>query len=294
MKKAVFFAVAISVILTSVVGFSAGPRFKDNRDGSVTDDMTGLVWEKNTDGRKKTWAQSASYCQNLRKGGLRWRLPRIDELETIVALERKGFLMDPVFSQQDPAFTKAGGDIHFWSSTGQEYDGRLDDYVWIAEVKEGGISYVSKKPDGSIPSYVKCIAGPEKWPLGRADDYIPLNREILRDQGNGSMWQTASSSKGLNWLQAEQYCRKSRTGGFSDWRLPEYFELQMLIHYSKKVNNKYLGEIAVTGDSDSQDFWTKTNDMNKPNQAWSINTLGFVSSSSKGEEMNVRCVRFSR
>ena len=70
---------------------SAG--FTDNGDGTVTDNLTGLVWLKNANcGETKTWINALTYCNDLASGdcGLTddssagdWRLPNINELRSL-------------------------------------------------------------------------------------------------------------------------------------------------------------------------------------------------------------------
>ncbi len=48
------------------------------------DPATGLTWASADNGRSVSVAQAASYCSGLNRGGLRnWRLPAIDELQTL-------------------------------------------------------------------------------------------------------------------------------------------------------------------------------------------------------------------
>jgi quinol monooxygenase YgiN len=70
------------------------PRFTDNGDGTVTDNMTGLVWLKNANPfGLRTWEQALKDCNSLSSGsyGLSdgskpgvWRLPNIREIESLV------------------------------------------------------------------------------------------------------------------------------------------------------------------------------------------------------------------
>jgi len=70
------------------------PRFADNNDGTVTDNMTGLVWLKNANPfGLRTWAQGLALCNSLESGvyGLTdgshagdWRMPNIREAESVV------------------------------------------------------------------------------------------------------------------------------------------------------------------------------------------------------------------
>jgi hypothetical protein len=71
------------------------PRFTDNSNGTVTDNLTGLIWLKNAScsGYQYSWAQALSYANTLTSGacGLTdgsaagdWRLPNRKELESLV------------------------------------------------------------------------------------------------------------------------------------------------------------------------------------------------------------------
>jgi len=61
------------------------PDLTDNGDGTVTDNVTGLMWEKKTDDEGAqdkdtvyTWKDALSYCENLYAGDyVDWRLPNV-------------------------------------------------------------------------------------------------------------------------------------------------------------------------------------------------------------------------
>ena len=73
------------------------PRFTDNGDGTVTDNLTGLIWLKDANCfGSRTWSQALSDCNGLASGqcGLTdgsnagdWRLPNRFELESLLDLE---------------------------------------------------------------------------------------------------------------------------------------------------------------------------------------------------------------
>ena len=99
------------------------PRFTDNGDGTVTDNLTSLIWLKNASAfGQQTWAAALLTCNNLAAGtaGLsdgstagQWRLPNVKELQSLID-----------FSNVNPAlptgyatyFTGAKGS-YYWSST---------------------------------------------------------------------------------------------------------------------------------------------------------------------------------
>ena len=70
------------------------PRFTDNGDGTVTDNLTKLIWLKNANcSGQKTWQQALSYCNTLASGLCSltdgsvagdWRLPNRKELFSLI------------------------------------------------------------------------------------------------------------------------------------------------------------------------------------------------------------------
>ena len=70
------------------------PRFTDNGNGTVTDNLTGLIWLKNADcDGVKTWGEALGDCNTLANGtcGLMdgsvaydWRLPNLKELQSLI------------------------------------------------------------------------------------------------------------------------------------------------------------------------------------------------------------------
>lgn len=83
-------------------------RFVDNGDGTVSDNCTELMWQKNTadvngDGQltdqdRVNWCDALAYCETLSFAGHDdWRLPNVRELQSIVYYERFSPTIDPVF-----------------------------------------------------------------------------------------------------------------------------------------------------------------------------------------------------
>jgi hypothetical protein len=63
------------------------PFFIDNGNGTVTDTITGLIWQK-SDGGEMTIENATTYCSNLILGSeTDWRLPNAHELFSIMNLQ---------------------------------------------------------------------------------------------------------------------------------------------------------------------------------------------------------------
>src|SRR5262249_26598793 len=106
-------------------GCPSDGRFADNGDGTVTDNCTGLMWQKDTadvtaDGEIDItdgldWCDALKYCEESSLAGHDdWRLPNVRELGSIVDYGRFAPSIDPVF-QAVPAW--------YWSSTSGAADG---------------------------------------------------------------------------------------------------------------------------------------------------------------------------
>jgi hypothetical protein len=86
-------------------------EFVDNGDGTATDNVTGLTWQKDQYPASE-WETALNYCENLQLDGHNdWRLPNIRELESIR-------IQNANYCSWDTAIF--GGDCYlvgYWSST---------------------------------------------------------------------------------------------------------------------------------------------------------------------------------
>lgn len=85
--------------------------FVDNGDGTVTDNITGLIWQQADDGVARRWEDALSYCENLTLAGSSdWRLPDIKELESIVDYTTEWPAIDTTYFPTTQS-------LDYWSST---------------------------------------------------------------------------------------------------------------------------------------------------------------------------------
>jgi Protein of unknown function (DUF1566) len=132
------------------------PRFTDNGNGTVTDNLTGLIWLQNANCfGLQTWADALTVVHNLASGscGLSdgsqtsdWRLPNVRELESLI-----NFAYYPALPAGHPFSNMA---YTYWSSTsmaGSPYD------AWYVSLLDGRALYEHKEAD----VWVWPIRGPE-------------------------------------------------------------------------------------------------------------------------------------
>lgn len=93
MKKAFIFLVII--LISAGVALAGEKRFIKNKDGTVTDTKTGLIWTRNANiaGKGMNWHEAMDFISELNQkaylGYNDWRLPEIEELETLTE-QREG------------------------------------------------------------------------------------------------------------------------------------------------------------------------------------------------------------
>lgn len=77
-------------VIAAIVSVAAGQRFVENKDGTVKDTKTGLVWTRdaNIAGKGMIWPDALAFVNGLNKeaylGRKDWRLPKIAELASLV------------------------------------------------------------------------------------------------------------------------------------------------------------------------------------------------------------------
>ncbi|MDL1984613.1 MAG: DUF1566 domain-containing protein [Deltaproteobacteria bacterium] len=150
------------------------PRFTDNGDGTVTDNLTRLIWLKNANcfgGR--TWYEALSDANqladescDLTDGSVPgdWRLPNVKEMMSLIH-----------YGYGFPSLSNAEG-------TGQWSEGNAfsrvmdDDYYWSSttDALEPGIAYVPHFSRGLVRRSYKATNVRYVWPVrgGRTFDSI--------------------------------------------------------------------------------------------------------------------------
>jgi hypothetical protein len=139
---------------------SPTPRFTDNGNGTVTDNLTGLIWMKNANAfGEKTWDQAVIVAKNLKTGddgtGLTdgskagdWRLPNLREFQSLIDYGR----MNPALPDNHP-FTGVQA-WYYWTSTTYASDTTL---AWDMGIGISGQTQGFQKVNGD--DYVWCVRG---------------------------------------------------------------------------------------------------------------------------------------
>lgn len=119
------------------------PRFTDNGNGTVNDNLTGLIWLKTANGfGLRNWATAFTDCATLNSGerGLTdgsvegdWRLPNVKELQSLIDFGRN----NPALPSGHPFTDVLYSSLSYWSSSTCAPN---TDYAWFVSMGDGGVS----------------------------------------------------------------------------------------------------------------------------------------------------------
>ena len=172
MKKILIFCAVILLWPKLVLG-----EFINNGNSTVTDTITGLMWEVKTDdggSRDKDnthdWEGALSYCENLTLVGYNdWRLPDRNELQSLVDYTQYGPCIDTIYFPNTVS-------SNYWSST--TYAGNTFS-AWGVSFSDGGVGNRSK----SGGNYVRAVRGGQCGSFGL---FVPLLDQRDYDQTIGT------------------------------------------------------------------------------------------------------------
>lgn len=226
------------------------PHYTDNRDGTITDNVTGLVWQKSF--LVMTYREAVQKAHTFSLSGKQdWRLPSIKELYSLAlfsGVDASGRRMAGV-----PPGAKPFIDRVFDFQYGANGERPIDTQILSSTIYRGRTMGRQKTvfgfnaADGRIKGYpifdprqrsgkrftVRFVRGNKKYGRNRLHD----NQDgTISDLATGLMWEKSDSGKGMNWQDALAWVAQKNAKthlGYKDWRLPDTKELHSIVDYSR-------------------------------------------------------------
>lgn len=277
------------------------PSYTKNSNGTVSDNVTGLVWTQTTDlngdGKvdaqdKLSYQEALDYAQNLSLGGYDdWRLPTIKELYSLI-----------LFDGQDPSGLNQSGTVqlipfldarYFEMNAGDVKSGeRLIDSQFVSSTKyvsttmnkdetvfgvnfiDGRIKgYGIESPRGGDKTfYVLAVRGNPDYGVNK---FVDNGNGTVTDQATSLIWQQGDSQTQMDFPSALAYCERLDFAERSDWRLPNVKELQSIVDYSRSpatANSAAIDPVFSTtpikseaNSTDYANYWSSTTHENLKN-----------------------------
>jgi len=263
------------------------PQYRDNGDGTVTDLVTGLVWQAvpRLD-EKYSFTEAVSAADTFSLAGYSdWRLPTIKELYSLI--DFRGHTMARIPFIDTAYFALAYGDesagerfidAQYWSET--EYLGRTmngDATVFGVNFADGRIKgYPRDRGPGGGPmtQFVRFVRGGSGYGI---NDFTDNGDGTIADRATGLMWMREDSQEGMNWEDALSWAEDLELAGYDDWRLPNAKELQSIVDYSRApdaTESSAVGpaiaplfsitSIGTTAEPEYPFYWTGTTHLDGP------------------------------
>jgi len=208
------------------------PSYLVNGDGTVTDQVTGLMWTQDYYG-KMTYSEAVSYAQSFTYAGYSdWRLPTIKELYSLI--DFSGEDVNPMASSGNDPFIDDG--IFDFAYGDTSAGDRIIDSQWVTTTLytgEGGfggagdLMFGVNFADGRIKGYpVNSTMGPggqEKEYFVRLvrgntaygeNDFLSNGDGTVTDLATGLMWSQDDSGVGMNWEEALDYVQHLNEANF--------------------------------------------------------------------------------
>jgi len=272
------------------------PQYQDNGDGTVTDLVSGLMWQQSCDmngdgvidhSDKMSYSDAVAGASTYALAGYDdWRLPNIKEQYSLI-----------LFSGEDPSGyegTNTDGLVPFIDSDYFDFAyGDTDAGERIIDAQFATTTlYVSTTMNGAETMFGVNLAdgrikGYGTGPMpGQNEDkqyyvlYVRGNTEYgindlldngdgtVSDQATGLMWMQDDNGEGLLWEDALSYAESTEFAGYNDWRLPDAKELQSIVDYTRSPSTTSSAAIdpvfnctEITneaGESDYPFYWSST------------------------------------
>lgn len=262
------------------------PAYRDNNDGTITDTVTGLMWQKDM-GDKCTYDEALKKAKALRLGGYDdWRIPTIKELYSLIQFTgRSGgtkadtlYIDTKYFIQPIGDVTKGEREIdaQTWSSTrycGKSINGmELVFGVNFIDGRIKGYPNVDPRTRQEKQMYFRMVRGNKEY---GNNNFIDNGDGTVSDYATGLMWQKSDDGTLRDWPTSLQYASKLDLAGYSDWRLPDAKELQSIVDYSRSPSSTNSAAIdpvftvtAITDPSGKRNYpyyWTSTTHLDGRN-----------------------------
>jgi len=232
--------------------FSSTPMsFTNNGDGTISDKVTGLMWQMTPAAVTYNWYEasgtydatynptSTDVCRNLTLAGYTdWRLPERSELLSIVDYGSANPALDTTYFPDSSTYD-------YWVNTSYSTSD-----AWDVQFADGGVTTTSK----TTGKHVQCVRG-TAWGVS---NFVDNHDGTVSDTISGLMWQQTAITDPYDWEAKLNTCANLNLAGYTDWRLPD------------------IKELATTADAgttlqmptDSALFSSSTTNVTTNNSAW--------------------------
>ncbi len=244
------------------------PSYTNNGDGTITDNLTGLIWSQtpdlNRDGKinaedKLNYYDALTAADTLTLAGYNdWRIPSTKELYSLImfyGIDPSGYNgtntsnLVPFINTNyfDFGYGDSGAgeriiDAQYATSTiykGTVMDGQKALFgVNFADgrIKGYPVDPTPLEPNGKV-FYILFVRGNPEYGV---NDFTDNNNGTITDNATSLMWTQDDNGEAVLWQNAlawVQHKNDENYLGYNDWRLPNVKELQSIVNYDRSPSS---------------------------------------------------------
>ncbi|WP_205959819.1 Lcl C-terminal domain-containing protein [Flammeovirga aprica] len=277
------------------------PSYTDNNDGTVTDNVTGLMWQQSFDhdgdgtidvNDKLTYSEILALVENgfTYAGYSDWRVPTIKEMYSLILYSGKDIAPESTSGTDltpfidNNTFEFAYGDVSAGerlidmqcATTNVYVSKEVETLVFGVNFADGRIKgYGTRNPHGSGDKAFNYLLVRGNATYGQ-NDYTDNGDGTVTDKATGLMWSTADNAEAVLWQDALKYAENNELAGHTDWRLPDAKELQSIVDYDRSPATHNSASIdpvfectKIINEREEEDFpwyWSSTTHESMANQ----------------------------
>ena len=246
------------------------PKYIDNGDGTVTDMVTGLMWQQsfdhNGDGKIKV-DDKLTYEEILQlaykgisfAGYSDWRLPTIKEMYSLIIYSGRD--IEPESKTEDnltpfidnSTFDFAYGDLDArerlidmqCATTNMYVSKEIEQLIFGVNFADGRIKgYGLDSPHGRGNKKFNYLFVRGNTNYGK-NDFVDNYDGTITDKATDLMWMQDDNGEAILWQDALKYAEGKEFAGYTDWRLPDAKELQSIVDYTRSPATTNSAAIAT-------------------------------------------------
>ncbi len=265
------------------------PSYTNNGDGTVTDNVTGLMWQKAY--KVMSYPEALKAIESFRYAGYNdWRIPSIKEAYSLILFSGADVSVDSTSGGRvsaTPFIDVEYFDFEYAANGNRPIDSQMlsstlycgSDGIADSEGLIFGVNFA----DGRIKGYGLGLNGDDKQFVVRfvrgaqygENDFVDNGDGTISDKATSLMWSQEDSQEAMNWQEALAYAEEMNSRnyrGHSDWRVPNAKELQSIVDYSRSPLSTQSPAIdpifntsKITDEAGAEDYpfyWTSTTHEN--------------------------------
>jgi hypothetical protein len=270
------------------------PAYRDNGDGTVTDLVTSLMWQKGLGEKKVSLEETLEMAESMTLGEhTDWRVPTIKELYSLIDFRGNTGSAGNMYQEAPANAVPFINTDYFEFTYGNVADGeRYIDAQWLScteyvsttlgrmdtlfgvNFADGRIKGYGYRKHGTTRDKKKFFVRFVRGNAYGENQFVDNGDGTVTDTATGLTWMQADSGRALGWQEALSYAESLDYAGHDDWRLPNAKELQSIVDYSRSPDTTDSAAIdpvfqttAITNEANQKDapfFWTATTHLDGP------------------------------